>query len=112
MKPLLMILLSGVLAAPSVSFSQSPSASGGPAAPQSAQFQTPDPDAFYHLGPDSPPQDGVPKGEIRGPFTLRSFPRIRFEGTGQISAGRIRSLPELFRINVRTTVVRCPIAVQ
>lgn len=30
------------------------------------------PDAFYHLGPDSLPQDGVPKGEIRGPFTLPS----------------------------------------
>jgi len=40
-----------------------------------AQFPapaTPDPDAFYHLGPDSLPQDGVPKGEIRGPFTLLS----------------------------------------
>jgi len=72
MKPLLLTLLSAVLAAPSVSFSQSPSAGGGPAAPQSAQFQTPDPDAFYHLGPDSLPQDGVPKGEIRGPFTLPS----------------------------------------
>lgn len=26
----------------------------------------------YHLGPDSLPHDGVPKGEIRGPFTLPS----------------------------------------
>lgn len=34
--------------------------------------QSPDPDAFYTLGPDSLPQDGVPKGEIRGPFTLPS----------------------------------------
>lgn len=33
---------------------------------------TPDPDAFYHLGPDSLPQDGVPKGETRGPYTLPS----------------------------------------
>src|SRR5258708_33743085 len=32
----------------------------------------PDPDAYYHLGPDSLPQEGVPKGEIRGPFTLPS----------------------------------------
>ena len=39
---------------------------------QSALVQTPDPDAFYKLGPDSLPQDGVPKGEIRGPFTLPS----------------------------------------
>ena len=30
------------------------------------------PDATYHLGPDSMPQDGVPKGEIRGPFTIQS----------------------------------------
>ena len=29
-------------------------------------------DAFYKLGPDSLPQDGVPKGELRGPFTLPS----------------------------------------
>jgi predicted alpha/beta superfamily hydrolase len=39
---------------------------------QSAPVQTPDPDAFYKLGPDSLPQDGVPKGEIRGPFMLPS----------------------------------------
>ena len=40
-------------------------------APQSPQ-QAPNPDAFYHLGPDSLPQDGVPKGELRGPFSLPS----------------------------------------
>lgn len=43
----------------------SPSTAAGVAPPS-------DPDAFYHLGPDSLPQDGVPKGEIRGPFTLPS----------------------------------------
>lgn len=32
----------------------------------------PNPDAFYRLGPDSLAQDGVPKGEIRGPFVLPS----------------------------------------
>jgi enterochelin esterase-like enzyme len=40
-----------------------------------ARAQTPEPpntDAYYHLGPDSLPQDGVPKGEIKGPFTLPS----------------------------------------
>ena len=38
-----------------------------------AQTQTePNPDSHYHLGPDSLAQDGVPKGEIRGPFTLPS----------------------------------------
>ncbi len=40
--------------------------------------QSDNPDAFYHLGPDSLPQDGVPKGEIRGPFTL---PSQAFPGT-------------------------------
>jgi enterochelin esterase-like enzyme len=46
------------------------------AAISSAVAQTaadaPNPDAWYHLGPDSLPQDGVPKGEIRGPFVLPS----------------------------------------
>jgi enterochelin esterase family protein len=30
----------------------------------------PSPDSHYRLGPDSQPQEGVPKGEIKGPFTL------------------------------------------
>ena len=34
--------------------------------------QTPNPDLFYRIGPDSMAQEGVPKGEIRGPFTLAS----------------------------------------
>lgn len=32
----------------------------------------PNPDDFYRLGPDSLAQDGVPKGEIRGPYVLSS----------------------------------------
>ena len=32
----------------------------------------PNPNSQYRLGPDSLPQDGVPKGEIRGPYTLPS----------------------------------------
>ncbi len=32
----------------------------------------PNPNSQYRLGPDSLPQEGVPKGEIRGPFTLPS----------------------------------------
>ena len=32
----------------------------------------PNPDSQYRLGPDSLPQEGVPKGEIRGPYTLPS----------------------------------------
>ena len=39
----------------------------------SAAFAQPaNPDIYYRLGPDSLPQEGVPKGEIRGPFTLPS----------------------------------------
>jgi enterochelin esterase family protein len=38
------------------------------------QLQGPDPDPglMYHLGPDSLPQDGVPKGELKGPFKIDS----------------------------------------
>ncbi len=77
MKSLLVILLSAL--APLAGLAQSSSAtSGAPAtgqatvSGQAVAATTPDPDAFYHLGPDSLPQDGVPKGEIRGPFTLPS----------------------------------------
>lgn len=35
-------------------------------------------DVYYRLGPDSLPQDGVPNGAIRGPFTL---PSKAFPGT-------------------------------
>src|SRR6185295_18184986 len=40
-------------------------APGGPAGPSGF-------DAFYTLGPDSLPRDGVPKGEVRGPFKMPS----------------------------------------
>ncbi|HEY2383735.1 MAG TPA: hypothetical protein VGK48_21380 [Terriglobia bacterium] len=40
-------------------------APGGP--PAASPF-----DAFYTLGPDSLPREGVPKGEVRGPFKLPS----------------------------------------
>jgi enterochelin esterase-like enzyme len=32
----------------------------------------PNPNSQYRLGPDSLPQEGVPKGEVRGPYTLPS----------------------------------------
>ncbi|MFN6203519.1 MAG: hypothetical protein ACK496_13700, partial [Acidobacteriota bacterium] len=32
----------------------------------------PNPNSQYRLGPDSMPQEGVPKGEIRGPYVLPS----------------------------------------
>ena len=34
--------------------------------------EPPGPDTFYQLGPDSLPHDGVPKGAMKGPFTLPS----------------------------------------
>src|SRR2546428_2427113 len=40
-------------------------APGGPAGP--SEF-----DKFYSLSPDSLPREGVPKGEVRGPFKLPS----------------------------------------
>src|SRR5688500_19766814 len=40
--------------------------------------QAPNPDTFYKLGPDSLEQDGVPRGEIRGPFAL---PSTAYPGT-------------------------------
>ena len=43
-----------------------------------AQTQAPNPDSFYRLGPDSLEQEGVPKGEMRGPFTL---PSTAYPGT-------------------------------
>src|SRR4029450_4959408 len=56
------------------------SASGQSAsAPQAARGNSqepmppgPNPNYQYRLGPDSLQQDGVPKGEIRGPYTLPS----------------------------------------
>ncbi len=47
-------------------------------AAQSPPPVTPSPDSQYRLGPDSLPQEGVPKGEIRGPFT---FPSKVYPGT-------------------------------
>ena len=37
-----------------------------------AMADSPNGDIYYQLGPDSMPRDGVPKGEIRGPFTIPS----------------------------------------
>src|SRR5437879_8477458 len=37
-----------------------------------AQIETPNTDIYYKLAPDALAPDGVPKGEVRGPFTLPS----------------------------------------
>ncbi|HJQ25309.1 MAG TPA: alpha/beta hydrolase-fold protein [Blastocatellia bacterium] len=39
---------------------------------QSPMPAGPNPNSQYRLGPDSLPQEGVPKGEIRGPFVIPS----------------------------------------
>jgi enterochelin esterase-like enzyme len=57
-----------------------PATPGAPAATTPAQppvpRQPPGPDVneHYTLGPDSQPRAGVPKGELRGPFTLLNSP--------------------------------------
>jgi enterochelin esterase family protein len=40
--------------------------------PAMGQNDRPNLDAFYKLGPDSLPQEGVPKGKLNGPFSLPS----------------------------------------
>ena len=70
-----LVVFCALLFLPGISFSQTAPAVAPPVTPpivQPTTAQTPDPDAFYDLGPDSLPQAGVPKGEIRGPFTLPS----------------------------------------
>lgn len=47
---------------------QQPARGGGPP----PMPPGPNPNWQYRLGPDSLPQEGVPKGEIRGPYTLPS----------------------------------------
>ncbi|HUP04534.1 MAG TPA: alpha/beta hydrolase-fold protein [Bryobacteraceae bacterium] len=62
------------LAAVAVALAQAPaSAPPQPGAPPAKQAQKgPDPNSQYRLGPDSMPQEGVPKGEIQGPFVVKS----------------------------------------
>jgi enterochelin esterase-like enzyme len=65
------ILATAVVVAPSGSTQttpQPPPTQAPPAAPAA----TLSPDLHYRLGPDSLAQEGVPKGEVRGPFTLPS----------------------------------------
>src|SRR6266700_3085297 len=54
-------------------FAQTPTKPETPVAAQRpAMAETPNTDGNYALAPDALVQDGVPKGEIRGPFTLPS----------------------------------------
>jgi len=45
---------------------------GGRGGAPQAMPPGPNPNSQYRLGPDSLPQEGVPKGEIRGPFHIQS----------------------------------------
>jgi enterochelin esterase family protein len=56
---LMMFLILGIAAVSAVVVAQS-------------QSQSPNTDIYYKLGPDSLEQEGVPKGEIKGPFVLPS----------------------------------------
>src|SRR5580704_285635 len=46
--------------------------STSPPAQRPAMAETPNTDLYYKLAPDAIPQEGVPKGDIKGPFTLPS----------------------------------------
>src|SRR6185369_3598546 len=46
--------------------------SRGAQAPAAQPPAGPDMNAYYQIGPDSMARDGVPKGELRGPFVIPS----------------------------------------
>jgi enterochelin esterase family protein len=78
MKSIFIVVLFAAVPLTVLAQSAAPPAAGIVSQAPSAPPQAPDSDAFYSLGPDSLPQAGVPKGEIRGPFTL---PSIAYPGT-------------------------------
>jgi hypothetical protein len=53
-------------------FAVAASAQTGAPTARPPMAETPNTDICYRLAPDGLSQDGVPKGEIRGPFTLPS----------------------------------------
>jgi enterochelin esterase family protein len=55
------------LSAVAIVVAQAPQQPTTPTAPA-----PPNPDSYYQLGPDSLPREGVPKGDVRGPYTLPS----------------------------------------
>lgn len=63
-------LLAGAAAMALSHLSAQQAAPGQPSSGRQGGRGGPNPDSQYRLGPDSMPQEGVPKGEIRGPFTL------------------------------------------
>src|SRR6058998_2967064 len=66
MKPMTSYAIAVLIAGASVTaLAQNP-------APPALVPPAPSPNSQYRLGPDSMAQEGVPKGEIRGPYTLPS----------------------------------------
>ncbi len=77
--PLGLILASaGAIAQPAAIPPAAVQPAAAPAASQPPAGRNPLMDAFYKLGPDSQPMDGVPKGRFSGPKTL---PSTVFPGT-------------------------------
>jgi enterochelin esterase-like enzyme len=70
-KPVTYAICVLLAAAPMTGLAQvsSPQATPSPQ-PSEALPPGPNPNSQYRLGPDSLPQEGVPKGDIRGPYTL------------------------------------------
>jgi enterochelin esterase family protein len=66
-----LVTTSAVFAAPSPA-AQSPAAGAAPAAPPTPPPQPagPDMNAYYEVGADALPREGVPRGALRGPFVL------------------------------------------
>jgi enterochelin esterase-like enzyme len=56
----------------STALAQRPSAASQNERPRAPMAETPNTDTHYNFSPDSIPQEGVPKGVIKGPFTLPS----------------------------------------
>jgi enterochelin esterase-like enzyme len=67
--PMLLLLATSALAQSPNPQAQSPAQNQGQHPPMA---ESPNTDLYYKLAPDATPQEGVPKGEIRGPFTLPS----------------------------------------
>src|SRR5476649_2467270 len=67
-------LAAAITGAAAIAFAQAPAPQAQGAGPrtQPPMPPGPNPNSQYRLGPDSMPQECVPKGEIRGPFTLPS----------------------------------------
>ena len=83
-----------VLAAALVVMAAAMNAQQAPPPPQQ-QPQGPDMNAYYMIGPDSQSHEGVPKGEVRGPFTLPSqaYPGTQHTYWVYVPAQYNRSVP-------------------